>query len=114
MWLFCVDGRLWQQPTGQSFAGGGHVTAGGAQVLEARAELDSLEEIARCPLVAARADQYRSFFAAAPQLLQPAASVRHFQRALVQLLFPDAPFICAWACLPPAVQDGPKKGGTAL
>jgi len=71
------------------------------QVLETRAELDSLEEIARCPLVAARADHFRGFLEAAPQLLQPATSVAHFQRELVHLLFPDAPFLAAWACLPP-------------
>lgn len=72
------------------------------QVLETRAELDSLEEIAQCPLVAARADHFRGFLAAAPQLLQPAASVAHFQRELVHLLFPDVPFLAVWACLPPA------------
>ncbi len=88
--------------------------AGCAQVLEARAELDSLEEIARCPLVAARADQYRGFFAAAPQLLQPSVSVRRFQRELVQLLFPDAPFLAVWACLLPATAEAPKKGGAAV
>ncbi|BDA40960.1 hypothetical protein COCOBI_01-6140 [Coccomyxa sp. Obi] len=83
------------------------------QVLETRAELDSLEEIARCPLVAARADDFRSFFAAAPQLLRPAAAggVQQFQRELVQLLFPDSPFLCAWACAPPAA---PNKGVGAL
>ncbi len=72
-------------------------------MLETRAELDSLEEIARCPLVAARADDFRSFFAAAPQLLRSAAAggVQQFQRDLVQLMFPDAPFLCAWARGPP-------------
>ena len=88
---------------------GTHVKVGNVQVLETRAELDSLEEIERCPMVAARADDFLSFFAAAPQLLRPAApgGVQQFQRDLVRLLFPDTPFLCAWACTPPAA---PKKG----
>jgi hypothetical protein len=71
-------------------------------VLEARAELDSLEEIQRCPLVAARPGAYGSFFAAAPQLLHhsPRGSVAAFERALVGLLFPELPQLAAWAHAP--------------
>jgi hypothetical protein len=86
---------------------GGAPMSDRAQVLETRAELDSLDEIARCPLVATRRAAYSSFFAAAPELLQSASSVPLFERELVQLLFPDAQFLCAWADLLLAVGGKP-------
>ena len=91
-------------------------------MLEARAELDSLEEIQRCPLVAARAGRYTSFFAAAPQLLHAPRSVAAFERALVGLLFPEAPLLAAWAggadgeagATAPAAETAPADAAHAL
>lgn len=87
-----------------------------AQVLETRAELDSLDEIARCPLVAPRRDAYSDFFAATPQLLQSTASVPHFERELVQLLFPEELFLCVWAdtLLTSGKADAAFAGGQPL
>lgn len=63
------------------------------QVLETRAELDSLEELANCPMVARRAEKYSAFFAAAPEMLQSTRSVADFERRLVELLFPEATYL---------------------
>ena len=63
------------------------------QVLETRAELDSLEEIANCPMVARRAKKYSAFFEAAPEMLQSTRSVADFETRLVDLLFPEATYL---------------------
>ena len=63
------------------------------QVLETRAELDSLEEIATCPMIARRAEKYSAFFAAAPEMLQSTRSVADFEIRLVELLFPEATYL---------------------
>ena len=63
------------------------------QVLEARAELDSLEEIARCPMVAMRIHKYSPFFTAAPDMLQSTRTVADFEAHLVEVLFPEAPYL---------------------
>ena len=70
-----------------------------AQVLETRAELDSLEEIANCPMVAMRIDRYSAFLTAAPEMLQSTRSVADFEARLVELLFPEAPYLCCLAQL---------------
>ena len=76
------------------------------QVLQTRAELDSLDEIARCPLVAARSDSLAVFFAAAPQLLHSSASVAAFAEQLVDLLFPELPQLGIWAGAAACCADG--------
>ncbi|KAK9806258.1 hypothetical protein WJX72_007513 [[Myrmecia] bisecta] len=63
------------------------------QVVEARAELDSLEEILHSPLLASRPDRYANFFASAGRLLQPSTSVEVFESELQALLFPNAPYL---------------------
>ena len=65
------------------------------QVMEAQAELDSLDEVAACPLVQAHAPKFAVFFAAAPNLLRPSTSVEQFAVDLTGLLFPDQAYICA-------------------
>jgi len=61
------------------------------QVLEARSELDTLESVAACPLLAAaqarHPGRYQRFLSEAPQLLSPATGVEAFHRRLQQLLF---------------------------
>ena len=76
------------------------------QVLETRAELDSLEEIAQCPLVAARTDALDAFFTAAPQLLHSSASAAAFAVQLVDLLFPELPQLGVWAAAALRCGDG--------
>lgn len=63
------------------------------QVLETRAELDSLEEIANCPMVAMRIESYSRFLTAAPEMLQSTRSVAEFEARLVDLLFPEVPLL---------------------
>ncbi len=63
------------------------------QVLETRAELDSLEEIANCPMVAMRIEKYSPFLTAAPEMLQSTRSVAEFEARLVDLLFPEVPLL---------------------
>ena len=63
------------------------------QVLETRAELDSLEEIANCPMVIMRIAKYSPFLAAAPEMLQSTRSVAEFEARLVELLFPEVPLL---------------------
>ncbi len=67
-------------------------------MLEARAELDSLEELMMCPLVAANPRPYADFFASAPALLAPATTPERFQAELVALLFPALPYLGAFSC----------------
>ena len=57
------------------------------QVLEARSELDTLDVLAACPLLAAHPGRFQAFLGEAPQLLAAATSVAAFQVRLQQLLF---------------------------
>ena len=66
-----------------------------AQVLEAREELDSLEELAACPLVAANPRHYAAFFREAPCLLAPGTGLAAFQARLQELLLPEYPHLLA-------------------
>lgn len=76
--------------------------SGPLQVLETRAELDSLEEIAKCPMVAMRIARYSAFLTAAPQILQSTRSVAEFEARLMGLLFPEAPYLDCLAQTPNA------------
>jgi hypothetical protein len=62
-------------------------------VLEARTELDLLEEIFASPLILADPEQWGPFLAAAPKLLAPSTSCDVFCRSVLALLFPDAPYL---------------------
>lgn len=63
------------------------------QLMEARTELDSLEEILNSPAIVVNLPRWRSFFAATPQLLSSATFVSAFQKELVALLFPGAQYL---------------------
>lgn len=56
------------------------------QVLEARSELDSLDALASCPLLAAHPQRYHPFLQGAPLLLAPATDVGSFGARLHALL----------------------------
>lgn len=60
------------------------------QLIEARSELDLLEEFLTHPLISANMNRWGPFFAALPHLLSPKTSVEAFQRELVSILHPDA------------------------
>lgn len=59
-------------------------------VLEARSELDTLEQLAGCPLVATRGDRFRAFFQLVPELLSSGTTTPTFQLRLRQLLGPPS------------------------
>ena len=65
----------------------------GEQVLSARGELDSLEEVVSSPLVTAHVERFASFFEAAAGLLEAQTSAASFAVALQGCLFPDAPYL---------------------
>jgi hypothetical protein len=64
-----------------------------SQVLAARGELDSLEEVLSSPLVAAHSERFAAFFEAAPRLLEPHTTADVFASSLQGSLFPDAPYL---------------------
>ncbi len=66
-------------------------------MLEARAELDALEDLRALPAVALRARRFAPFFAAAPSLLQPGSDVDAFVGGLVTALLPDSAYLAALA-----------------
>jgi hypothetical protein len=66
-----------------------------SQVLAARGELDSLEEVLSSPLVAAHSERFAAFFDAAPRLLQPHTTAEAFASSLQGSLFPDAPYLAS-------------------
>jgi hypothetical protein len=67
------------------------------RVLEARSELDSLEALAACPLLAQRPQRAQRFLHEAPLLLSPATTLDAFGARLQQLLFPQDGQLLAWA-----------------
>ena len=67
------------------------------RVLEARSELDSLEGLAACPLLAQRPQRAQRFLHEAPLLLSPATTLDAFGARLQQLLFPQDGQLLAWA-----------------
>ena len=54
--------------------------------MEARSELDALQELAACPLLAVNPAPFESFMAEMPRLLDAATAPATFQLALGQLL----------------------------
>lgn len=68
------------------------------QLMEARTELDALEDLLSSPAVVADAPRWAPFFAATPQLLSSATSVPQFQQDLTELLFPGARHLNLGAC----------------
>jgi hypothetical protein len=67
------------------------------RVLEARSELDTLEALAACPLLAQRPQRAQAFLHEAPLLLSPATTLDAFGARLQQLLFPLERQLLAWA-----------------
>ena len=64
-----------------------------AQLIEARSELDALEEFLTHPLISINMNRWGAFFAAIPQLLSPKTSVEAFQSQLISILFPECPYM---------------------
>ena len=69
------------------------------QLIEARSELDSLEEFLTHPLISGNMNRWGAFFAALPQLINPKTSVEAFQKQLVSILHPDASYLNLEAAL---------------
>ncbi len=63
------------------------------QLIEARSELDLLEEFLSHPIISANMNRWGPFFAALPHLLSPKTSVEAFQAELISILHPDAPYL---------------------
>ncbi|KAK2079445.1 hypothetical protein QBZ16_003137 [Prototheca wickerhamii] len=59
-------------------------------VMEARDELDSLEQLQQSKLLRAHASEFHAFFSLLPELLSSATAVATFQLRLQQLLVPQA------------------------
>lgn len=59
-------------------------------VLEARGELDVLEQLQGCPTLAQRGEEFHAFFALVPELLSSGMGVPAFQLRLQQLLLPGS------------------------
>lgn len=55
-------------------------------VLEARSELDILEQLEGCPLLGRHGQEFHAFFSLMPELLSTETSVATFQLRLQQLL----------------------------
>lgn len=66
------------------------------QVLEARSELDFLEELLSAPAIAANPKPYAPFFAQAPLLVSGQTSVEQAQELIASLLFPGYPYLTAF------------------
>jgi len=77
-------------------------------VLEARAELDALEDLRALPAVALRGRRFAAFFAAAPGLLQPGTGVDEFVGGLVAALLPGCDHLAVLA------RGGCTSGGGLL
>ena len=65
------------------------------QVLNAREELDTLDELAACPLIARDLAPYTPFFLGAGSLLALGTPLAVFQTRLQELLLPDDPQLLA-------------------
>jgi hypothetical protein len=63
------------------------------QLVQARSELDALEEILVNPVMTQNMAPWKPFFAAVPQLLSSETSVGDFQKQLVATLFPRSPYL---------------------
>ncbi len=61
------------------------------KVLETRSELDLLDSLAQCPLVAANPAPYTPFLTAVPRLLVATTGVGAFQAQLAALLLAEGP-----------------------
>ena len=75
------------------------------QLMEARTELDTLEQILSSPLVVPNMPRWAPFFKATPRLLGSDTTVEAMQQELVVLLFPGLGHLNVAACLlskPPA------------
>jgi hypothetical protein len=65
-------------------------------VLDAREELDTLDELAACPLIARNLAPYTPFFLGAGSLLTLGTPLAVFQARLQELLLPNDPQLLAF------------------